>query len=119
MRGADAIIAARLQGHRLARIDVDVLPARRESRDRWQPPGVEVLGRSVVGRIEVYGDDTAAALDLRCCHGLPVMVLAESYEAGWPVAARVLEAEPARLHFGALDYCATYTPEEGIREWAL
>lgn len=118
MRGVEAIVAARLAEVPLRRIDIEVLPAKPQSRRRWQPPGLEVLGAAAVGRIEVYADDNPLTLDLRCCYGLPVLVLAESYDAGWPFAQRAIDCDCASLNFAAADYAARYTPER-IDAWAM
>ena len=117
MRGHDAIVQARLSGARFERIDVDVL-AGSEQREHWKPPGIEVLGGRVVGRIEVQAGENAALLDLRCCHGLPVLVLAASYADGWPVAQRVADAGPTSLAFCALDM-AVRVNEEGMQAWEM
>jgi len=108
MRGAEAITAARLDGMPITRIDIELLAGKPEGRRRWTPPGLEVLGRSVIGRIEVYADDNPLTLDLRCCYGLPVLVLAESYDTGWPVAERAIDCEPVSLHFAVPDYLVRY-----------
>ena len=118
MRGADAITAARIAGWSIERIDVDVLPARPEHRERWTPPGVEAVGGRVFGRIEVYGSDNPATLDFRCCYGVPVLVVAGSYEAGWPVAEKIAEAEPLRLHFAAPEIAVRYS-HDGMQAWEM
>lgn len=117
MRGHDVIVKARLAGLHLVRIDVDVLPAG-ANRERWEKPGVEWLADAPVGRIEVDHGENAALLDLRCCHGLPVLVLAASYADGWPVAQRVADAGPASLAFCALDM-AVRVNEEGMQAWEM
>lgn len=102
MRGHLRIIEARLAGLALARIDVEVMAARFD-RPRWQPPGVEWHGEVAVGRIEILTNESAALLDLRFCRGLPVLVLAPSYDEGWPVAQRIVDVEPASINFCAPD----------------
>jgi len=119
MRGHDAITAARLRGIPVSRVSIEVLPEPPHRAYDWQRPGIEVDGHEIVGRIEVYADDVAEALDLRCCHGLPVQVLSPSYSAGWPIAARAVEAEPARLTFCAPDYAGRYSNEWGLQAWEL
>lgn len=118
MRGAEAVIAARLDGMPIARIDVEVLPAKPQSRRRWTPPGLEAEAGALVGRIEVYPDDNPLTLDLRCCYGLPVLVVAHSYDAGWPVAQRAIDCDPASLNFAAPDYAVRYANGE-MQAWAM
>lgn len=117
MRGQDAIVKARLAGLRLSRIDVDVLPSGFK-RERWEKPGIEWLAGVPVGRIEVDQRENAALLDLRCCRGLPVLVLAPSYADGWPVAQRIADVEPASLTFCAPDMAVRLT-DEGMEAWEL
>lgn len=117
MRGHDAIVKARLAGLSLSRIDVDVLPSGVKL-DRWEKPGIEWLGGVPVGRIEVDEAENPALLDMRCCHGLPVLVLAASYADGWPVAERVADAGPESLAFCALDM-AVRVNEEGMQAWEM
>jgi hypothetical protein len=117
MRGHEAIVQARLSGIRLARVDVEVL-TQGADRHGWGRPGVEWLGDMPVGRIEVEESENPALLDLRCCHGLPVLVLASSYAAGWPVAERVADASPERLHFCAADMAVRYD-HEGMQAWEM
>lgn len=106
MRGHDAITAGRLQGWRFRRVDVEVIDGARDRRG-WTAPGAECIGADLIGRIEVGPNESAGALDFRCCYGLPVLVVADSYDTGWPVAVRIMDAEPASLHFAS--------PEMAIR----
>lgn len=108
MRGIEPIVSARLVGMPVDRIDIEVLQEKPQNRRRWTPPGLEAFGRSVIGRVEVYADDNPLTLDLRCCYGLPVLVLADSYDTGWPVAQRAIDCDPASLNFAAADYVARY-----------
>lgn len=118
MRGAEAVIAARMAEVPLRRIDIDVLAGKPDARRRWQQPGLEILADAAVGRIEVYAADNPLTLDLRCCYGLPVLVTADSYDAGWPVAQKAIDCECALLNFAAADYAARY--ENGrIEAWEM
>lgn len=119
MRGNEAIVAARMAGTSVDRIDIEVLPDRPANRRRWTPPGLEVVGSTVVGRIEVYASDNPMTADLRCCYGLPVLVLADSYDAGWPIAQRVIDCDPLSLHFAAPDFAARFSHSEGLVGWEL
>lgn len=108
MRGQDEIIAARLADMPVARIEIVVLPRAPNHQYDWQRPGIEWHGAELVGRIEVEPGDNPATLDLRCCYGLPVLVLADSYQRGWLVAQRVADAAPYRLNFAAPECAARY-----------
>lgn len=110
MRGHDQIIAARLAGLPLKRIDIDV---------GGKAHGIENVCGELVGLLAVEEKPSAARLDLRCCHGLPVVVIADTYEAGWPIAERVIEHAPVSLTFAAEDMAATYTPQGGLQAWEL
>lgn len=120
MRGHEAVVAARLAGVRIDRIEVERLLA-----DDYPGPvlgdstaGIERRPDGVVGSIEILARESVATLDLRCCHGMDVLVLAGSYEAGWPVAERIIEVEPASLRFAAPAFAARY--ENGrLEAWEL
>ncbi len=119
MQGHDVIVAARLQGIRVSRVSIELLAEPPHRAYDWQRPGVERDGDEIVGRIEVYADDLPETLDLRCCHGLPVSIIAPSYTAGWPLAVRVVDAEPARLTFASPEMAARYSTEWGLQAWEL
>ncbi len=119
MQGHDEITAARLQGIRVSRVAIDVLRDQPHRAYPWQRPGIERDGDEIVGRIEVYADDVPDALDLRCCYGLPVSIIAPSYTEGWPVAVRVTDAEPARLTFASPELAARFSTEWGLQAWEL
>lgn len=117
MRGHEAIVAGRLEGWRFRRIDVEVLQATRQ-RVGWTSPGPEAIGRDLVGRIEVDAREAPGLLDFRCCYGLHVLMVADSYETGWPVAVRVMDAEPASLHFASPEMVIRID-SKGMQTWEL
>lgn len=115
MRGHEAIVAGRLDGWRFRRIDVEVRRAAQQ-RTGWPTPGPEAVGADLIGRIEVDSGEAAGLLDFRCCHGLPVLVVADSYETGWPIAVRVMDAEPASLNFASPEM-AIRIDGQGMMTW--
>jgi len=117
MRGHEAIVEARLDGVSIARVDVDILPGDAQ-RARWQKPGLEVLADVVVGRVEVRAEENAALLDFRCCHALPVLILAPSYAQGWPFAQRIADVGPASMTFCAPEI-AVRINDEGMAGWEM
>lgn len=112
MKGHDAIVQARLAGVRLSRIDVDVLP-----RGAAAVAGVEWIGEPV-GRLAIHADENPQRLDFRCCHGLPVLVLAGSYAEGWRFAERIADEFPAELRFCAPDM-AVRVNDKGMQAWEV
>lgn len=119
MRGDQALIAARLRGIQLHRIDVEVLAAEPANRNGWTPPGLDTEDGQWLGRIEIYASDNLRTLDMRCCHGAAVRVIADSYAIGWPVVERIAEAEPARITFASPEMAALYTPDQGLQAWDM
>lgn len=120
MRGHEAIVAARLAGLRIDRVEVERLDSdeRPATVVDWRQAGVIEFDCERVGLIEILPADSVATLDLRCCHGLPVLVLASSYERGWPIAERVIDVEPASLNFAAPDMAARYA-DGRVEAWEL
>lgn len=106
MLGHDALIAARLDRWPVAVVDLDV----GGKPDFWQH------GRGWHFRIALEPGEAGAA-DLRCCHGLPVFVHADSYEAGWPVFERALEFEPLALYLCAPEIVLRVEGEEIEQLW--
>lgn len=99
MLGSQEIIAARVARAAFRRIDIDVVPARTTLRY-----GVEHdNGHPFVGRLEIVVGENPKTLDLRCCHGLPVVVFAETCAAGWPVVERVLGVEAKTVTLASCD----------------
>lgn len=85
------------------------------------PRGVLTLWRGDYGPCgEVYVEpgEIPAALDLRCCHGLPVVVHAPDYDAGRPVFDRLIEFEPARAWLCTPDSITHWSPVEA-EQWAI
>lgn len=113
MRGAEEIIAARLAGMPVRSVVIDRL--REPPVVRW--PSLEAEAGEVVGRVEVYDADTVASLDLRCCHGLKVLIFAQSY-GDWPIAVKAMDCEPSELTFAAPEFAAHFDGER-LQAWEL
>ncbi len=106
MRGHDDLIRARLAGAPVAVVDLDV----GGKPDFWRH------GKGWHFRIAVDPDEAGSA-DLRCCHGLPVFVHADSYADGWPAFERAIEFEPIAVHLCAPEIVLRYTGEEIEQLW--
>lgn len=119
MRGHDQILSARKAGIPVHKIEIEVRRSDPEYRWEWQRPGIEWRDGRTFGRIDIGPGDNLRSLDLRCCHGVPTVVFARSYDEGWPVADRVIEAEPSRATFCAPDAAVSWSPDEGVKAWDL
>lgn len=120
MRGHEDIVAARLAGHRVDRIEIERLATKDMPEPALGVPmaGLHRHGGEIVGLVLVLPTDSAAQLDLRCCYGMSVLVLAGSYADGWSIAERVIEVEPASMRFAAPEFAARY--ENGrLDAWEL
>ncbi len=99
MLGSQEIIAARVARVAFRRIDIDVVPTRTKLRH-----GVESdNGHPFVGRLEIVHGENIKTLDLRCCHGVPVVVFADTCAAGWPVVERVLGVPAKSVTLASVD----------------
>ena len=104
MRGHTEIVQARIERFAFRRIDIDVLQAKPGHRPDFCRPGIDSDGDApFVGRIEVTPDDNIRTLDLRCCHGVPVVVFSETCADGWPVVEQVLLIEPKTVALASGD----------------
>lgn len=113
MRGAEEVVAARLAGMPVRSVVIDRMSE--PPVVRW--PSLEAEEDGIIGRLEVYDSDTFASLDLRCCHGLSVLILAKSY-GDWPLAVKAMDCEPAEMTFAAPEFAAHYDGEE-LKAWEL
>lgn len=116
MTGHEALAAARLRGWNPGTVRIVVEP---RSSAWWRQPAIyRGADKRTVAEIQVDPDEVAGALDLRCCHGLPVFVHADSYDAGKAVLWRVQEFEPVLAALVAPDSVVRIT-EGGIEQWEL
>lgn len=106
MRGHEELVQARIARWPVAVVDLAI----GGKPDFWQH------SKGWHFRIALDPSEAGSA-DLRCCHGLPVFVHADSYEEGWPVFERAVEFEPMALHLCAPEIVLRYDGERVEQLW--
>ena len=108
MTGHEALIAARLA--RLPVAGVSLAVGGRADVDQRADGLHFALG---------VKEGEATGLDLRGCHGLPVVIHADSYEAGFPFFDRVQDFEPSMIALCAPEVLLRYDNERGLEQWEM
>lgn len=119
MRGAAELLAARMKGAPISRLEVDVVPAHRNLPWEWARPGVENRAGRLVARVEVSDVDNLASVDLRAARGLPTSIHTHDFARGWALVDHLIACECLPITLHAPD-CACFVTAEGeVRSWDL
>lgn len=111
MRGIDEVMAARLSGLQVARIDIDLTGAAPAA-------GLEMAGGVLVGVLIADDIDTAPRCDLRCVRGLHVVIFGDEYRRSMQFLDACMEHGAQRVSMLCSDDVVTFDGEK-VREWAM
>jgi hypothetical protein len=104
VKGQDAIVAARMAGYAIHRLDLEDAPSARAfvKRGAIDIEYVYRIGRTTYARLVIEPTDAIGRLDLRCVFGLPVRLFTDA-DRWVPLLDRLIEFQPASVLTQATD----------------
>ena len=119
MRGGVELLAARMSGAPICRLEIDVVPEYGSLPYEWARPGLENRAGRLVARVEVSDVDDIARVDLRAAKGLPTSIHTYDWARGWALVEHLIACECLPIAVHAPDGAAFVDADGEVASWDL